>query len=256
MFFRKIKNSSLLIREIADIDPDIILLTETDERWKNDISAAIAAYPYKVEEPLDNTYGMLLYSKLKLIEPEVKFLVDKEIPSIHSKVQLRSGKIVQLYAIHPTPPMPQHNPSSTARDAEMMIVAKLAKNSPLPVIIAGDFNDVPWSETSEMFKEVGSVLDTRIGRGFYNSFNSKSFIMRWPLDHFFVTEEFRVKELKLGDEIDSDHFPLLITLSLEPENATTQKPKPAEAQQLKKAETQIENAQEEQVEKEKERVKV
>lgn len=253
---QKNKNPKLLIREIAEINPDIILLTETDEIWKNAISAAISEYPYRVEEPLDNTYGMLLYSKLKLIEPEVKYLVDKEIPSIHAKIELRSGIKIQLYAIHPTPPMPQHNPSSTSRDAEMMMVAKLSKNSPLPVIIAGDFNDVPWSATSTMFKEVGSVLDTRIGRGFYNSFNSKSFLMRWPLDHFFVTEEFRVKELKLGDGIDSDHFPLLITLSLESEVAAKQKPKPVEAQQLKKANKQIDQAQEEQAKKEEERVKV
>lgn len=244
--------SELLIKEIAEVDPDIILLTETNERWKNEISSAISGYPYKVEEPLDNTYGILLYSKFKLIDPQLKYLVDKEIPSIHSKIELESGKIIQLYAIHPTPPMPQHNPSSTERDAEMMIVAKLTKNSPLPVIVAGDFNDVPWSGTSEMFKEVAGVLDTRIGRGFYNSFNAKSFLMRWPLDHYFVTEEFRVKDLKLGDEIASDHFPLLITLSLEPEVASKQKPKPVEAKELKKANEQIEQAKDEQIEKLKE----
>jgi hypothetical protein len=29
--------------------------------------------------------------------------------------------------------------------------------------------------------------DIRKGRDFYNSFNTTSFIMKWPLDHFFVS---------------------------------------------------------------------
>mgnify|MGYP003140659236 FL=1 len=125
------------------MDPDIMLLVETNKRWRDYIFENLPeTYKYKVEVPQDNTYGMLLYSKYKLINPQVKFLVDKNIPSIHTKLVLTSNDTVQLYSIHPTPPMPQHNSRSTDRDSEMMKIANLSRTSTYPVIVLGDFNDV------------------------------------------------------------------------------------------------------------------
>ena len=239
-----------LISEMKKVQPDIAVFTETNTFWSNAIKNGIGnAYKYKVEVPLPNTYGMLLYSKFELINPEVKFLVDDSIPSIHAEIKLKSGDKIQLHAIHPTPPMPQHNPSSTDRDAEMMKIALEARNSRLPVLVIGDFNDVPWSNTVGLFKDVGELLDVRTGRSFYNTFDAGSFIMRWPLDHIFVTEEFRVKKIEAGPDIKSDHFHFYAELFLQPELAKEQKPEPASKEQLKKARNQIEAEQEEDAEK-------
>lgn len=60
-------------------------------------------YPYRVPVPLDNLYGMHLYSRLPLSNTEVKFILSDEIPSIHTTVTLRSGMPVQLYCLHPKP---------------------------------------------------------------------------------------------------------------------------------------------------------
>lgn len=247
---QKNTNPDLLITEIENKDPDVLLLTETNKRWMNDLKDAVAKYPYRVEIPLNNTYGMLLYSKLELINPQQRFLVDDSIPSIHSVMKLRSGKEIMLHAIHPTPPMPQENPTSTDRDAEMMIVAKMALERNLPTIVAGDFNDVAWSASSTLFKNVSSLLDIRIGRGFFNSFNTTSFIMKWPLDHFFVSEEFRLVEVKTGEEIDSDHYPFYVSISLEPEKAKEQKIEGPTKKQLESANKQINDALEDQKSKE------
>ena len=235
-------NSNLLIQEIANNDPDILLLMETNIRWMNDISEAISKYPYKVEVPLENTYGMLLYSKLKMQNPQVLYLVDDSIPSIHTILELNNGKNVSFHAIHPTPPMPQENPTSTDRDAEMMHLAVMSMDRELPVIVAGDFNDVAWSGTTVLFKNVSRLLDVRIGRGFYTSFDVSSFIFKWPLDHFFVSEEFRVAEIKTGESIDSDHFPFYIRLILETDKAAEQKAEYPSENQVKRALEQIEQA--------------
>lgn len=247
--FQDNTNSNFLIREIAKNDPDVLLLMETDLRWMNDISEAISKYPYKVEVPLDNTYGMLLYSKLKMKDPQVLYLVNDSIPSIHTILELKNGKNISFHAIHPTPPMPQENPSSTDRDAEMMQLAVMSMDRELPVIVAGDFNDVAWSGTTMLFKNVSRLLDVRAGRGFYNSFDVSSFILRWPLDHFFVSEEFRVVEIKTGESIDSDHYPFYISLSLEPEKAAEQKAEEPSENQLKRALDRIEQAKKEREEK-------
>lgn len=236
------KKSDKLINEMKSINADIMLFTEVNKRWLEAINDAIDdSYKYKHEIPLDNTYGMVLYSKLKLVNPDAHFLVSDSIPSIHTKVELDTGSLIQLYAIHPTPPMPQENPMSTDRDAEMMIIAKLSKNSEYPVVVLGDFNDVAWSETSQLFKRVSGLLDARIGRGLFSTYSAKSYIFKWPLDHIFISEEFRIKNLKTCSDISSDHFPFYTELSFEPEKALEQKASPPSKEDLKTANEQIKN---------------
>ena len=238
------ENPDLLKQEIKNKDADILLFMETNTRWMNDLRPAVSDYPHRVEVPLDNTYGMLLYSKLPLRNSEVKYLVDDSIPSIHAILQLPDGDEIQFYGIHPTPPMPQHNPSSTDRDAEMMLVAKGSKDNVLPVIVAGDFNDVAWSQSTQLFKDLSGLLDPRIGRGFFNTFNAKSFLMRWPLDHFFASDEFRLVDIQLGEDIESDHFPAYFVVRLEPEKAGEQTPEEPTQNQKESGEEQIQEARE------------
>ena len=214
-------------------DPDLVLLTETNTRWKAAIGPEIEkSYKYRVEYPLENTYGMLMYSRFPLVDPKVLFQVDDSIPSIHTRLVLPSNDTLQIYAIHPTPPMPQHNPASTDRDAELMKVALKARESSYPVMVIGDFNDVAWSISTNLFQKVSGLLDLRKGRGFFNTFHAKYFMMRWPLDHIFVSEEFRVIDAQRGAKINSDHFPIFTVLSLEQEGASIQKAPPPTADKL------------------------
>ncbi len=231
-----------VLDEILTTDPDIVVLTETNPRWKNKLAPALKdfGYNYKAEMPLDNTYGMLFYSRLRSIGPKIEFLLQDSIPSIHTRLELASKEIIELHIIHPTPPLPPHDESSTDRDAQMMLVAKMAKNSKYPVIVAGDFNDVAWSESTKLFQNVSGLLDPRKGRGFYNTFNANSWIMRWPLDHLFVSEEWRVMDLRLGNDVESDHFPLYVKLSLEPQSAAEQRKDPPSKEDMEEAEKNIE----------------
>lgn len=247
---QKNKETGLLVEEIKRLNPDVAVFMETDAKWNNAIKNGLGYdYPYKVEVPLDNTYGMILYSKLKLIDPQVRYIVDDSIPSIHSEIELRSGDRIQLHAIHPTPPMPQHNPSSSDRDAEMMKVALESMDSDIPVVVIGDFNDVAWSNTTSMFQSIGELLDVRKGRSFYNTFDATSFIMRWSLDHIFVSEEFRVENINVGSDIKSDHFPFYAQLYLQPELSEDQKPEPASENEIKNAREQIADEEKENAEK-------
>ncbi|PSG88281.1 endonuclease/exonuclease/phosphatase family protein [Aurantibacter aestuarii] len=234
-------NYDLLKNVIDSTDADIMLFTEVNEKWSNYIKKQLrGSHAYMIGVPLDNTYGMLLCSKNELINPEIKYLVGDSIPSIHTKIKLDNQQLIQFYGLHPTPPMPQHNPKSTQRDAEFMIIADLKRNNRLPVLVLGDFNDVPWSGTMKLFKAYSELLDPRIGRGFYNTFSTKSKLLRWPLDHIFVSEEFRLIEYKNCTSIKSDHFPLYSKLVFSPENAHEQKPKQASKSIIERAQKQIE----------------
>jgi hypothetical protein len=84
-------------------------------------------HPFTVRQPQDNTYGMMLYSRLELLRPEVRFLVEDDIPSMRALVRLPAGTEVEIYCLHPRPPVPQESPRSTERDAELMVVGKETK---------------------------------------------------------------------------------------------------------------------------------
>ena len=224
---------------IAKCQPDLILMVETDLWWQTKMNSIENEYPYQIKIPLENTYGMLLYSKLKLIDGEVKYLVEDDIPSIETEVELRNGKTVKLFCLHPRPPVPQENPHSTERDKEILIVAKKAADSNIPVVVAGDLNDVAWSYTTELFSKVSGLLDPRRGRGFYNSFNAKYLFLRFPLDHIFCSSEFSLSSIARKERCGSDHFPVLVELHHDPKAEEKNEIPVADADDLNTAEEKI-----------------
>lgn len=197
--------------------PDVVFLLETNMKWKNAMQEIKKDYTYFVEVPLENTYGLLFYSKLPIEMQEINYLIDNEIPSIIVDVNLNS-KTIRLYGIHPTPPVPQENPESTDRDAEILIVGRKSKDYDGPSIVFGDLNDVAWSHTTRLFLRISGMLDPRIGRGMYSTFHAKYSLFRWPLDHFFVSSHFRLLDLRVENGVNSDHFPISVTLSLRQED--------------------------------------
>ncbi len=231
-----------LLAQIRELDPDVVLALETDSWWQQQLGGLTATHPHTVLQPQDNTYGMVLYSRIPLIDPEVRFLIEDDVPSIHLRLRLASGVEVRLHCLHPRPPSPTEADSSVERDAELLMVGRAIKKDPCPVIVMGDLNDVAWSHTSALFRRISGLLDPRIGRGFFNTFNAKHRWIRFPLDHFFHSNDFRLVEFRRLEAFGSDHFPVYIHLSHEPD-APAEQPEPhADADERAEAKEKISEA--------------
>lgn len=202
---------SPLLRIISEKNPDVILLLETDAWWDDQLKSLKQTYPHVVAQPQENSYGMHLFSRFELANPQVRYLVDDQVPSIKTLVRLRSDFDVSLHCVHPEPP-PFVN--SEQRDAELLIVGKEVRKDALPAIVAGDLNDVAWSKSTRLFQKVSGLLDPRIGRGTFNTFSAKlPFFLRWPLDHVFFSNHFHLAEVSVLGDIGSDHFPFFVHLA-------------------------------------------
>lgn len=209
------KKYGKLIKLIVEQNPDLVLTLESDKEWEKHLEVIEKQYPHTVKIPLDNLYGMHLYSRLKLEDIEVKYLISDEIPSIHGKVELRSGKKINIHCLHPKPPSPSEDDTSTNRDAELLLVGKEVDGKKATLVF-GDLNDVAWSRTTELFLRLSGLLDPRVGRGFYNTFHAQYPVLRWPLDHVFHSSDFLLVKLRRLKNMGSDHFPIFIKLVYDP----------------------------------------
>ena len=229
----------LLLAEIDTHQPDIILTLESDKSWEQALSVIEPIYPHVVRVPLDNLYGMHLYSRLPLKDTEVKFLLSDDIPSIHTKVILRSGKQVQLYCLHPMPPSPTEASESTLRDAELLLVGKHIEKEQKTSIVMGDLNDVAWSRTTRLFQRISGLLDPRVGRHFINTFHADYPLFRWSLDHVFHSTDFSLTDMRRLSHVGSDHFPVLTRLQYTPQNESEQPALQADAEDEQEATDKI-----------------
>ncbi|MHA6246724.1 endonuclease/exonuclease/phosphatase family protein [Pontibacter sp. CAU 1760] len=202
-------------------DPDMLVMNEPNSAWHDHVKQELdKRYPYSIKKPLENTYGMLFWSRLKLHDTEIRFLVEDGIPSFYMVVELPSGKKFDLFTVHPQPPRLLQN--TETREAELLLVAKQAKETKYPSVVAGDLNDVAWSKTTKLFKEISCMIDPRVGRGFYNTYSALVPLFRYPLDHVFYDPEFRLVGLRRLQKFGSDHFPISITLNYEPRHEAEQ----------------------------------
>lgn len=218
-----------VIRVLGDADADVMLFVETDGWWRERLDVFLRTHPHTVQCPLPNTYGMLLYSRFPLSDTSVDFLVEPDIPSIQAQVRLRDGTLVWLNGVHPRPPAPGEDDDSRERDAELLLVGKRVCGARQPVVVCGDLNDVAWSRTTRLFQKVSGLVDPRKGRGMFSTFHAKFPGLRFPLDHILHSTEFRLVGMRRLPYVASDHFPVVATLSLEPEARGEQEAPAADA---------------------------
>lgn len=200
-----------LLRLVEQRQPDVLLLLETDKAWANAVEPLKRTYPYEISEVIPNTYGLIFMSRLPMTG-RIRHRLQPDIPSADATVRLAGGSDIKVHALHPEPPLPGDD--SGERDAELVMVGRQVRDEGRAAIIVGDLNDVAWSHTSGLFRRLGGMNDPRIGRGLYPTFTAKYPLLRWPLDHLFVSPHFELMQIDLLPKIGSDHFPIFFRLCL------------------------------------------
>lgn len=212
------RQADKLINLVKRYQPDVLVTLESDDWWQEQLDTLQPDMPYSIKCPLDNLYGMHVYSRLPLTDETISYLVEQGVPSMHAQVTLTTGDKIRLHFLHPAPPSPTENPESAERDAELVMVARSVADSKQPIIVTGDLNDVAWSATTRLFRKLSGLLDPRVGRGMFNTFHCDYWFLRWPLDHLFHSHHFTVRNIERLPSIGSDHFALYTELVYTPCN--------------------------------------
>lgn len=204
---------SALLALVAQQQPDVLVCMETNQQWHQALQQLATDYPHRVCQPNERMYGMHILSKFPMSDIQVNHLVQDFVPSVHVCLDINDHQVLAHF-MHPAPPSPSENEESTERDAELLALARKLNGMTEPLLMAGDLNDVPWSKPLRAFKRISGLHDVRIGRCFLNTFHAAIPLLRWPLDHIFVSRHFQLLDLQRHRLKGSDHFSVTAELAL------------------------------------------
>jgi endonuclease/exonuclease/phosphatase family metal-dependent hydrolase len=96
---------------------------------------------------------------------------------------------------------------SLARSKQLKVLVDHYTNSPHPIILMGDLNEIPYSYTYFKLSESLQNAFEIAGRGFGFTYNRILFFLR--IDHIFSSPELIPIQFKTHREVDySDHYPV------------------------------------------------
>ena len=121
--------------------------------------------------------------------------------------------LVDVITSHPMPP--SSVAAQSARDEQLMQVASFAERRVHPLVLVGDLNTTMWTASYHNLCENLSLTNAREGFGILASWPAHlPAIMRIPIDHCLISDEFLVRDCRLGPKIGSDHLPLIVDIQI------------------------------------------
>ncbi len=204
---------SKLIKLINKEKPDLVFLQETDIKWLKALKTIKTEFPYQISIPRSDNFGIALYSRVPFVKSDIiEEFSPSFIPSIYIEIE-RQNKIVSILSTHPLPPI--GDSYFNERNEQLLRVSNFLNKIPHEKIVIGDLNLTMWSPYFTKFITNTGLINVRKGFGVLASWPTSLPFLKIPLDHCLVGEGIKTIGVKLGDNIGSDHLPLVVDLILE-----------------------------------------
>jgi endonuclease/exonuclease/phosphatase (EEP) superfamily protein YafD len=192
---------------ILENNADIVLLIEVNSTWIEALEDISSVYTYHKYEPCRDFFGIAIYCKQPPISCEFVYLGQSEVPSVAGVFDI-AGKRFTLLGAHLFPPL--GSAMTQLRSNQSEAIATYLASVPEPKILIGDLNMSPWSSGFGKLLATTGLTDTAKGRGIQTTWPTEYIWLRIPIDFCLVSKAVVVKEFKVGPDIGSDHFPLIV----------------------------------------------
>ncbi|NJO57076.1 MAG: endonuclease/exonuclease/phosphatase family protein [Richelia sp. RM2_1_2] len=213
-------------QEIIDMvrfeNPDLALFIEVDQNAVNNLNAGL-------KDILPNSFkspggGLAILSRLPIQDARGDDLNAKNTNLIATV--LINNQPVEFIGTHPFVPI---KPSIFhRRNLQLAALSDYIQKVEVPLIVAGDFNLTPWSPYYRMFVSRTKLHNTRLGYGILPTWIRDTSYLNYPkwlvfimenflnipIDHCFVSNDFKVAGIHLGNNSNSDHAPVINDLIL------------------------------------------
>lgn len=204
-----------VVEFLRQVDADVVFLHEANRLWEEALSEATweddLDYQQYRSRPGQLIFSTLALTKTRPLEVTSHGWAEREARAMEVVLGLGDAQIA-LLGIHPLAPT---DPRRTAlRDAQFEFVARWARSSTGPTVVAGDFNATPWSHVFAPLADAG-LRNSQRGFGLAPSFPAGgNLLTRIPIDHLLHSSHLAVADRWLGPDLGSDHLPLVVDLAL------------------------------------------
>jgi endonuclease/exonuclease/phosphatase (EEP) superfamily protein YafD len=201
-----------LVRELIQREkPDVVVFEEVNDEWLGELTKLGDDYSHILPAPRPDNFGIALFSRWPMQDAEIREIGEAEIPSILAHITIRE-KGLTIIGTHPLPPS---NPQQFAlRNEQIAALAKLINVQSGPLVVLGDLNATPWSPHFRRLLAAADVRDAAHGHGLNASWPVPIFPMRIPIDHCLVSRDVHVLKVRLGPNVGSDHFAVIVDFAL------------------------------------------
>ncbi len=197
---------------IEDFNPDIVVLEEVDARWVDELRAVMAGYPHSKIQPREDNFGIALYSRLPFTRAEIVYIGEAGVPSVVAEVETKHGAFTVI-ATHPLPPY--GGSYSRWRNDQLRKLPDHVRGATSPVLLLGDLNASPWSHHFRRLLRETGLRDSSQGRGVQPTWPTHNPLLWIPIDHCLHSPEMQVVQKKIGPQVGSDHYPVIVDFTVQ-----------------------------------------
>jgi endonuclease/exonuclease/phosphatase (EEP) superfamily protein YafD len=200
-----------LIALVVEEKPDLLLLQETDTRWLTALQALSETYPFQIDRARIDNFGIALLSRIPIEESSIQYFGRARLPSVQVRVRPEGSEALQIILTHPLPPLRRN--SYALRDDQLLAIGKTARRLGPRTIVAGDFNATPWCRIFGALLETSGLIDSARGFGLQATWPAGlPGLFRIPIDHCLHSSDLEVLDRRVGQDIGSDHLPLIVDI--------------------------------------------
>ncbi len=211
-----------LLALIEAEQPDLVALLEINARWQARLSAALLeSYPHAFFRSREDNFGLAVFSRRPPLSGRVEFFADVETPSFDFNLEHGAAHL-RVLVTHPLPPGDADN--TRLRDQHLgdlikwsrFVAALTPADAPTPVLILGDFNATPWCPP---LRRLLAAAALRPAARDHTSLPRTTWpvpipFLRIPLDHALLNPALICTAYRIGPDIGSDHYPLILEVQL------------------------------------------
>jgi endonuclease/exonuclease/phosphatase (EEP) superfamily protein YafD len=208
--------TDLVSAAIEQANPDVVFLPEATATWADALAPLRKRYRYGTGDGSEGAFSLLLLSQLPVRDAHIIELSDNRWPAIVARIcpseAADEKDCVGFVGIHPPPPMSAD--LAAQRNAVFQALpAALAARPPGPVLVAGDFNCTPWSPFFADLVAATGLSDSARGFGVWPTWNSTLLPLGISIDHVLVSNGLVTRNHRVGGDVGSDHFPVIVDLA-------------------------------------------
>ncbi len=201
----------MILQDPGEVQNMIGLPHKSTEYWVVSVSSATEIVK---QGPLFTENGYTFYADIKHQGKIIRVINVYLTPFFLDKNKVRPAEDLNQNKSKAKYILKRLIPTFKIHEAEVNAIAEAVKNSPYPVILAGDFNAVPNSY--EYYKLRGDLKDAfvEVGRGSATSFHDYKVPIR--IDYIFASKTIK----PIGYRVDrsvriSDHYPVIAEFKID-----------------------------------------